>query len=60
VDAVNLDGGGSTCLYYRGAMVVAPGRRLSNLLTLYERSPLDELSSRHVQSVAPAQMRAGR
>jgi exopolysaccharide biosynthesis protein len=37
VDAVSLDGGGSTCMYYRGKMVVATGRRLSNLFTLHER-----------------------
>lgn len=37
VDAVSLDGGGSTCMYYRGKMVVSTGRRLSNLFTLHER-----------------------
>lgn len=35
-DAVSLDGGGSTCLYYRGAMVVKTQRRLSNLFALDE------------------------
>lgn len=39
VDAVSLDGGSSTCLYYRGNMVVAPGRKLSNMLVLHERPP---------------------
>jgi exopolysaccharide biosynthesis protein len=38
VDAVSLDGGGSTCMYYRGKMVVSTGRRLSNLFTLHERA----------------------
>lgn len=38
VDAVSLDGGGSTCLYYRGKMVVPTGRRLSNMFVLCERS----------------------
>ncbi len=39
-DAVSLDGGGSTCLYYRGKMVVSTGRRLSNLFTLHERATI--------------------
>lgn len=33
-EAVSLDGGGSTCLYYKGDMVVSTGRRLSNMLLL--------------------------
>jgi len=36
VDAVNLDGGSSTLLYYRGRLIVAPKRRVSNLLVLRE------------------------
>lgn len=42
-DGVALDGGGSTMLYYRGAMVIPPKRSLNNLLILKERSshPLD-------------------
>lgn len=35
-EAVNLDGGSSTCLYYRGAVLLRPGRRLSNMLVLQE------------------------
>jgi len=35
-DAVNLDGGSSTCLFYRGIVVIRPGRRLSNMLVLTE------------------------
>jgi exopolysaccharide biosynthesis protein len=38
VDAVSLDGGGSTCLYYRGKMVIGTGRRLSNMFVLQEHS----------------------
>ncbi len=34
-DAINLDGGSSTGLYYRGSMVVRPGRTLVNLLAVY-------------------------
>lgn len=37
VDAVSLDGGSSTCLYYRGSMLVSSARRLSNMLVLQER-----------------------
>lgn len=35
-EGISLDGGSSTCLYYHGSLVVAPKRRLSNLLVLYE------------------------
>ncbi len=33
-DAVSLDGGGSTCLYYKGSLVVPPQRKLNNLFVL--------------------------
>ncbi len=33
-DGISLDGGGSTCLYYRGSLVVPPKRKLSNLFVL--------------------------
>jgi tetratricopeptide (TPR) repeat protein len=36
IDAVNLDGGGSTGMYYRGKGVVMPGRSLVNMLAVYE------------------------
>ncbi|MEN6371022.1 MAG: phosphodiester glycosidase family protein [Armatimonadota bacterium] len=38
VDAAALDGGSSTALYYRGKSVVKPGRRLTNLLVVYDNS----------------------
>lgn len=38
--AVSLDGGGSTMLYYRGSMVIPTHRPLSNLLVVKEGSPL--------------------
>ncbi len=38
-NAVNLDGGASACLFYRGDLKVKPGRKLSNLFVVYERSP---------------------
>lgn len=36
MDAVSLDGGGSTCLYYNGKMVVPTGRRLSTMFVITE------------------------
>jgi hypothetical protein len=35
-DALNLDGGSSTGLFYRGRVVLRPGRRLTNALVIYE------------------------
>lgn len=35
-EAINLDGGASTCLYYKGQVVLAPSRQLANVLTLCE------------------------
>jgi hypothetical protein len=39
VDAVNLDGGSSTALSYRGRVITHPSRRLTNLFLVYE-SPI--------------------
>lgn len=36
VNAISMDGGGSTCLYYRGKMVIGTGRGLSNMFVLQE------------------------
>ncbi len=36
-DAIALDGGGSTMLYYRGSLVVPPKRDLSTIFILHER-----------------------
>ena len=41
VNAVALDGGGSTMLYYRGKLVIPPKRALSTIFILHER-PLDK------------------
>lgn len=38
VNAISMDGGGSTCLYYRGKMVIGTGRGLSNMFVLQEKS----------------------
>jgi hypothetical protein len=37
-DAIALDGGSSVSFYYRHTLMVAPGRRLTNLLVVYEKS----------------------
>lgn len=50
--AVSLDGGGSTMLYYRGSMVVSPNRPLSTMLILHERSPFDSAYRRHTRAIA--------
>lgn len=34
VDGMNLDGGASMAMYYRGRVIRAPGRRLTNILTV--------------------------
>lgn len=54
-DAVSLDGGGSTTLYYRGKMVIPAGRRLCNMFVLYERSPFDNSYQLHLSRVAQTQ-----
>jgi exopolysaccharide biosynthesis protein len=37
VDAVNFDGGASSAMYYRGKTISTPGRKLTNVLLVYER-----------------------
>lgn len=44
-EAVSLDGGSSTCLYFNGSMVVAPGRQLCNLFVVAQGSPFDGIVS---------------
>jgi exopolysaccharide biosynthesis protein len=34
--ALNLDGGASMAMYYRGRTVLSPGRKLTNVLLVYE------------------------
>lgn len=38
IDAVNLDGGASVAMYYRGRTITHPGRALTNLFLVYEDS----------------------
>jgi uncharacterized protein YigE (DUF2233 family) len=35
-DAINLDGGSSSALFYRGVMLVTPARDISNIIAVYE------------------------
>jgi exopolysaccharide biosynthesis protein len=45
-DAVSLDGGGSTCLFYQGSLVVPPQRKLSNLFVLSRKAdPYEPISA---------------
>lgn len=37
VDAMNLDGGASTAMYYQGKTISTPGRQLTNVLLVYSR-----------------------
>lgn len=37
VDAINLDGGASVAMYYRGKTISQAGRRLTNVLLIYEK-----------------------
>jgi hypothetical protein len=37
-EAIGLDGGGSTCLYYKGSLVIPPSRKLSNMFVISEAS----------------------
>ncbi len=54
VDGISLDGGGSTCLYYDGSLLIPPKRQLSNLFVL-KMSPtyLAERKGTKVASAAP-------
>jgi len=35
VDAINLDGGSSIGVYYKGKTLIAPKRKLTNLMVIY-------------------------
>ena len=39
LDGISLDGGGSTCLFYQGSLVVPPQRKLCNLFVLSRKTP---------------------
>jgi len=50
-DAMCLDGGSSSAMYFRGRVVRAPGRQLTNVIELHKVTPA--LSVRDVQAAAP-------
>ncbi len=52
-DAIALDGGGSSSLFYRQQLVVAPKRHLTNLLVLYES---DEEYTRRLSALKPREI----
>lgn len=51
VDAMALDGGASTGLYYGGRTRIAPGRALTNLLVLYDN--MEHYAARRSRLVSP-------
>lgn len=53
VEAVSLDGGGSTMLYYRGSMVIGPKRALSTMFMIHERSPFDAAFQKQQKAFGP-------
>lgn len=55
VDAVALDGGGSTMLYFNGSVKISPNRPLSNLFLIEKRSPFDADFQTHLTRITEAQ-----
>ena len=55
VDAINLDGGSSVGVYYKGKVLISPSRWLTNLMVAYQdRGKYDEVKAR----LLPERMRA--
>ncbi len=46
VDAVNLDGGSSTALHYKGRWLAKPGRSLTNMIGVYVNKDTPDMSAR--------------
>lgn len=46
VDAVNLDGGSSTALHYKGKWLARPGRSLTNMIGVYVNKRTPDMSAR--------------
>lgn len=55
-EAINLDGGASSALYYRGKTLAKPGRSLTNMLLVYENRSLYE---QHIEQLAPTWFKKG-
>jgi hypothetical protein len=51
VDAVSLDGGGSTMLYYRGKYKISTSRPLSTVFMIEKKNVYDELYTKHMQRI---------
>jgi len=56
-DAINLDGGSSTAMFYRGALLSRPARSLTNLLVVYDTP---EAFARKLPDLAPGRLALGR
>jgi exopolysaccharide biosynthesis protein len=54
-DAINLDGGSSTAMFYRGALFSRPARSLTNLLVVYDTR---EAFARKRPGLAPGRLAA--
>jgi hypothetical protein len=54
VEAINLDAGSSTGMYYRGKLLMRPLRRLTNLVLIYEQR---ESYERRKYSILPVRIR---
>jgi len=60
--AINLDGGASQALYFRGNMISTPGRELTNVLLVYEnkwRVPWHEVKQSPVDPTQVANLSGG-
>lgn len=55
VDAVALDGGGSTMLYFNGDVKISPNRGLNNLFLIEKRSPFDADFQNHLSRMSESQ-----
>lgn len=50
-DAIGLDGGGSTMLYYNGRMLVSTGRPLSTMFMVHDIPPMKSAFEKHAKAV---------
>lgn len=50
-NAVSLDGGGSTSLYYMGNLKVAPNRKLSTMFMIEKKTPYDDVFHSHIRRI---------
>lgn len=44
-NGVSLDGGGSTCLFYQGSLVIPPNRKLSNMFVLSRKQDAEAVAA---------------